>query len=97
MAFSFSCTLHDLEYRALRSGVSKTTGNEWWTLVFEDAAAGQLEITVPAELRGEVAALGLKKGDTCMVTIRAIAMSNGNSYLRLLDAPMRDSDYDTDF
>ena len=86
MAFVLTVDLPDVEYRTCRSGTSKQ-GNVWMTLVFEDLDSNQIEASVPADLQSEVYSLGLHRGDSCSVKIRAVARADGNSYVQLLELP----------
>lgn len=86
MAFRFNATL-PLEYRGMRSGTSKKTGNPWVSLICEDADASQVELSVPLDMQGEVYSLGLVKGDKIVAHVVASASSDGNSYVQLRYLP----------
>lgn len=85
MAFSLEVTLPRVEYRATRSGTGKR--GLWMSLVWEDEKASQIETSVPAEMQADVMGLGLTKGDRCVISIRAVARTDGNSYIQLLALP----------
>ena len=85
MAFSLDVTIPDVEYRAMRSGTGKR--GLWMSLVWEDKSANQIETSVPAEMQSDVMGLGLSKGDRCVVSIRAVARADGNSYVMLQALP----------
>lgn len=87
MAFVLSVTLESMEYRNLRSGVGKESGKPWMSLVLEDEGANQIDISVPADMQGDVYGLGLRKGDMITLSARAVARNDGNSYIQLLALP----------
>lgn len=87
MAFVLSVTLENMEYRNLRSGVGKASGKPWMSLVLEDQASNQLDVSVPSDLQGDVYGLGLRKGDMITLAVRAVARNDGNSYIQLLALP----------
>lgn len=85
MAFSLEVTLSSVEYRAMRSGTGKR--GRWMSLVWEDEHASQVETSVPVDMQADVMALGLTKGDCCVINIRAVARADGNSYIQLRALP----------
>ena len=87
MAFLINCTLTDMEYRGLRTGTGRDSGKPWMMLVLEDSDTQQVEISVPADLQGDVYGLGLAKGDKVTCAIRAVARADGNSYCQLTAIP----------
>lgn len=99
MGFSLNCNLHGMEYRGVRAGISKSTGKPWMSLVLEDSDAQQVEVSVPADLQGDVYSLGLRKGDYINIDVRAVAYDGskdrpGNSYIQLTDVPVLVADSD---
>ena len=87
MAFRISCVLDCMEFRAIQSGRSQKTGNNWMSLVFENDEAEQLSVSVPSDMQSDVYSLGLRKGDVCVISVRAVAMADGNSYVQLTALP----------
>lgn len=87
MAFVLNCNLESMEYRGLRSGTGKDSGRAWMTLVLEDSDANQVEVSVPQDYQSDVYGLGLRKGDVLSVAVRAVARSDGNSYIQLRAVP----------
>lgn len=87
MAFSLEVTVPNVEYRARRSGNRSNNRGVWVSLVWEDGKANQIETSVPAEMQADVDSLGLSKGDRCVISIRAVARTDGNSYIQLLALP----------
>ena len=92
MGFVLNATLDNMEYRGTRSGVGQSTGRPWMTLILEDGEANQLEISVPGDMQSDVSSLGLRKGDVCIVAVRAVARratkdNQDNSYIQLAAVP----------
>lgn len=87
MAFSLNVRLPFVEYRGEQSGISTKTGKPWCSLVFEQPDTSQLQASVPSDMISEVKYLGLTKGDVCQIDIRAVAQSDGNSYIKLTAVP----------
>lgn len=87
MAFSLSVRLPFAEYRGQQSGISKKTGLPWCSLIFELPDTSQIQASVPSDILSEVNYLGLTKGDMCQIDIRAVAQSDGNSYVKLTSVP----------
>ncbi len=87
VAFRITCVLDSMEYRAIQSGRSQKTGNPWMSLVFENSDADQLSVSVPSDMQADVYGLGLRKGDMCVICVRAVAMADGNSYVQLVALP----------
>lgn len=85
MAFSISCVLPKMEYRAIRTGTGKN--GVWMSLVWEDSDSQQIETSVPKDLQADVYGLSLKRGDLCAISVRAVARSDGNSYVQLKALP----------
>lgn len=78
MAFALDVMLEGYEYRGVNSGVSKKTGNPWMSLILESDGARQVEVSVPTELQGNIAGLGLQKGDVVNVPVAAVATQKYN-------------------
>ena len=97
MAFRLDVTLGSVEYRGMRTGKSTKTGNPWMSLVLEDSDANQIEVSVPQDMQGDVYGVGLRKGDMLALGIRAVAMSDGNSYIRLTALPQILESEEVDF
>lgn len=92
MGFAFNCTLDNMEYRGMRSGVGRDSGKPWMSLVLEDSEASQIDVSVPADLQSDVNSLGLHKGDMLLVMVRAVArratpQNQDNSYVQLVAIP----------
>lgn len=87
MAFAFNCVLEGVEFRAVRSGTGRDSGQPWMSLVLEDADSQQVEVSVPRDFQGDVYSLGLRKGDSVDVAVRAVARNDGNSYVQLRALP----------
>lgn len=88
MAFDVNCTLKGYEVRAVRSGVSRRTGQPWMQLVLEDSeTAEQLTASVPKDMHSDVGALGLRKGDVLNVCVRLNASDDGNNFVQLRAVP----------
>lgn len=92
MSFVLNATLDNMEYRGTRSGVGQTSGRPWMMLVLEDGEAQQIEVSVPADMQSDVSSLGLRKGDVCIVAVRAVARratkdNQDNSYIQLAAIP----------
>lgn len=87
MAFSLNVRLPFAEYRGQQSGISKKTGLPWCSLIFELPDTSQIQASVPSDMLSEVNYLGLTKGDMCCIDIRAVAQSDGNSYIKLTSLP----------
>lgn len=87
VAFRIACTLESMEFRAIQSGRSAKSGNNWMSLVFENPDAEQLSVSVPSEMQADVYSLGLRKGDMCVISVRAVAMADGNSFVQLTALP----------
>ena len=87
MAFSLNLRLPYVEYRGQQSGISQKTRLPWLSLIFEQPDTTQLQCSVPSDLIQEVNYLGLSKGDMCCIDIRAVATSDGNSYIKLNSLP----------
>ena len=87
VAFRIACVLESMEFRAIQSGRSAKSGNNWMSLVFENPDAEQLNVSVPSEMQADVYSLGLRKGDVCMISVRAVAMADGNSFVQLTALP----------
>lgn len=87
MAFSINCVLSDMEFRALQTGTSSQNNRTWMSLVFEDAEANQVSVSVPSDMQSDVYALALRRGDLCTIAIRAVARADGNSYVQLRAVP----------
>ena len=87
MAFAINVTLADMEFRGLQSGTSSRTGKPWMSLIFEDADTNQLSCSVPVDMQGDVYSLGLRKGDKCVISFRAVARADGESYVMLRAVP----------
>lgn len=83
MAFRIDCTLEDYEFRVLRSGVSSKSGQNWYSLVLESPTAEQVDVSVPAELQGDVLSAGLVKGDHVSCAVTAVS-SKDYSFVRLI-------------
>lgn len=87
MSFVLNATIKSAEYRGKRSGMTKGENSRpWLSLVFEDADIEKLEVSVPAELQGEVSDWGLERGCHYSVPVTAVATNNYN-YIRLTGAP----------
>ena len=91
MAFNLNVVLSGLEYRTKRYGVSASSGKAWMSLVFEDSEGYQVETSVPADLQQDVLDMvedgSLFKGDVCNCAVKAVARSDGNSYIQLKALP----------
>lgn len=87
MAFVLNVTLDNMEYRHILTGVSSQSGKPWMSLVFEDKEANQIQASVPNDMQGDVYGLGLRKGDMCVIAVRAVARNDGNSYVQLTALP----------
>lgn len=87
MAFNLNVRLPFVEYRGEQSGISKKTGQPWLSLIFEQPDTSQLQASVPSDMIADVRQLSLFKGDVCQIDIRAVATSDGNSYIKLTSLP----------
>lgn len=87
MAFVLQCTLEHMEYRGMRTGTGNKSGRPWMMLVLEDGDAQQVELSVPADMQGDVYSLGLMRGDEVYCAVRAVARNDGNAYVQLLALP----------
>lgn len=91
MAFTLNVVLNGLEFRNKRYGVSASTGKAWMSLVFEDSEGYQVETSVPADLQQDIIDMiddgVLAKGDMCDCSLKAVARSDGNSYIQLKALP----------
>lgn len=91
MAFTLNVVLNGLEYRTKRYGVSASSGKAWMSLVFEDSEGYQVETSVPADLQQDILDMvedgSLVKGDRCDCAVKAVARSDGNSYIQLKALP----------
>lgn len=87
MAFVLQCTLDHMEFRSMRTGVGRESNRPWMMIVLEDGDAQQIEISVPADMQGDVMSLGLRKGDEVYCAVRAVARNDGNAYVQLLAIP----------
>lgn len=83
MAFRIECTLENYEFRVLRSGVSTKTGQMWYSLVLESPAAEQVDVSIPADLQGDVLSAGLVKGDSVSCVVLAVS-GKEYSFVRLV-------------
>lgn len=86
MAFALNVTVPDVEYRGCQSGTSKE-GRPWMSLIFEDKDTNQISVSVPSDMQGDVYSLSLRKGDMCVINVRAVARADGNSYVQLRAIP----------
>lgn len=74
VAFALDVSLEGYEFRGVQSGVSAKTNKPWMSLILEKADnAQQLNVSVPVELQGNIAGLGLKKGDVVSCPVAAVA------------------------
>lgn len=88
MAFRIVSVLKEYEVRAVRTGVSRSTSQPWMQLVVEHPdTADQLTLSVPKDMRRDVEALSLRKGDIVNVSILAVAQDDGNNYCQLNAIP----------
>lgn len=87
MSFVLNAEVRNAEYRGKRSGMTKGDNpRPWISLVFEDSDINTLEVSVPAELQGEISDWGLERGSHYRVPVSAVATQSYN-YVRLSGAP----------
>lgn len=89
MAFSIKVNLK-CEYRGYRSGTSSKTNAPWLSLLYETDDSEQISVSVPSEMISDVYAMQPAKGDMHLITIRAVARSDGQSYVMLQSLPQLD-------
>lgn len=88
MAFRITSLLKEYEVRVVRTGVSRSTGQPWMQLVVEHPdTADQITLSVPKDMRRDVEALSLRKGDIVNASINAVAEDDGNNYCQLNAIP----------
>lgn len=69
----------------MQTGVSSKSGKQWMSLIFEGEECNQLSVSVPSDMFSDIYNAHLQKGDLLMISVRAVARADGNSYC-MLDA-----------
>ena len=94
MAFNIACTLHNYEYRGLRTGFSAKTNRSWMSIILESPDdARQLDVSVPDDLQADIYNADLQKGDVLAVPVVAVAAQNYN-FVRLTSVPILENAVD---